>query len=387
MVSGATPSTSLRENSFPVDREERPEAQRIVRQLKNLLSDLIGQSELTLMVADQDLLISGNLRQIRRASLNACALLGQLSQGVDDRARVFRTVDIGELVRQCESGLRSLLPVDSTLEVRCASEIMPVRIDPISLEHILFEFAAVSLANFDAPVAIEIEVGGPSAEVGCSQQVVISLLCSRRGETENWVGSNGHQRPDVGAKRDSAPLVLDTSAATEMILASGGSLNVEFVPGTNLSLLVTLPRSDEDLEELPVRDAAGFLPMGTETLLVVQPEPITREALCHILGAQGYTVLEAARNEEALALAGDLEPGKLALLIADSVGSMCRGASEDSELGRLQPNVRRLYTSTYIQAGEDASNLAQSHEAFVDSPFTPRSLVCKVREVLDREPD
>ena len=180
--------------------------------------------------------------------------------------------------------------------------------------------------------------------------------------------------------------MLDTSAATEMISARGGSLTVDCVPGTRLSLLVTLPRSGENLEELPMRDASGFLPMGTETVLVVQGEPITREAVCHILSAQGYRVLEAAGNEEALDLASSLGPRKLALLIADSVGSMRRAVSEDGQWGRLQPNVRRLYTSDYVETGTDASFLMETNGAFVDSPFTPRSLASKVREVLDRDP-
>ncbi|MCH7565706.1 MAG: hypothetical protein IH968_17985 [Gemmatimonadetes bacterium] len=180
--------------------------------------------------------------------------------------------------------------------------------------------------------------------------------------------------------------MLDTSAAAEMVSTCGGSLTVDHIPGTKLSLFIKLPKSDEALEELPLRDAAGFLPMGTETVLVVQQEPITRETICHILGAQGYAVLEAASYEEALNLASNLDPGRLALLITDRVGSTRRGVSEDSQPGGLEPNVRQLLTSTYVEAGAGASHSTQTLGAFVESPFTPRSLLCKVREVLDRDP-
>ena len=137
---------------------------------------------------------------------------------------------------------------------------------------------------------------------------------------------------------------------------------------------------------MPLLDASGFLPMGTETVLVVQREPISRETICHILGAQGYTVLEAASYEEALDLASDLEPGRLVLMIADMVGSTLWGASDESESGPIGLSVRRLFTSTYVEAGADISRLTHPHEAFVESPFTPRSLLSRVREVLDRDP-
>ena len=126
--------------------------------------------------------------------------------------------------------------------------------------------------------------------------------------------------------------------------------------------------------------------MGTETVLVVQKEPITRETICHILGAQGYTVLEAANYEEALRLARDLEPGMLVLLIADLVGSTSKDASKDSPSGPFGPDLRHLFTSTYVHPGADASQITLPQGAFIESPFTPRSLLCKVREVLDRDP-
>ena len=73
-------------------------------------------------------------------------------------------------------------------------------------------------------------------------------------------------------------------------------------------------------------------------------------------------------------------------MIADAVGSLREGLADDGELGNIQSNVRRLFTSRYVDAGADVSLLTHTNGDFVDSPFTPRSLVCKVREVLDRNP-
>ncbi|MCH7624583.1 MAG: hypothetical protein IIC83_01535 [Chloroflexi bacterium] len=382
----ATHLPNDRQNGFHIDDDSGQGARRIVRELKSILSEVIGQSDLGMTLAGQDLLLCGHLRKIQRSSLNARALLGQLPQGAGGLTRVVRTVDVGELVRRCEAGLRTLLSVDATLEIRCASSVMPARIDPISLENVLFEFAAVSLMGFESPVAIEIEVSAPCFEAGQGRQGSISLLCSAKSASESPTHSNGSKRMEFGAQRESKPIMLDTSSAAELVSTCGGSLAVDYTPGARLSLLISLPKSDGDLEELPLLDASGFLPMGTETVLVVQREPISRETICHILGAQGYTVLEAASYEEALDLASDLEPGRLVLMIADMVGSTLWGASDESESGPIGLSVRRLFTSTYVEAGADISRLTHPHEAFVESPFTPRSLLSRVREVLDRDP-
>ncbi|MCH9010955.1 MAG: hypothetical protein IIC21_10055 [Chloroflexi bacterium] len=263
---------------------------------------------------------------------------------------------------------------------------MPARIDPIGLENVLFEFAAVSLMGFESPVAIEFEVSAPCFEAGQSRQGSISLLCSAKAVPESPTHSNGSKSREIGAQRESKPIMLDTSSAAELVSTCGGSLAIDYTPGARLSLLISLPKSDGDLEELPLLDASGFLPMGTETVLVVQREPISRETICHILGAQGYTVLEAASYEEALDLASDLEPGRLVLMIADMVGSTLWGASDESKSRPTGLSVRRLITSIYVEAGADISRLTHPHGAFVESPFTPRSLLSKVREVLDRDP-
>ena len=279
-----------------------------------------------------------------------------------------------------------LLPYGATLEVRCPGVVMPARVDPIILEKILSQFLASSLTGFDATGAIEIEVGWRSTGAELNQQVAISIACNTFGELDTSTQANEPDRVDVGAERESTSIALDISAATDMLSSCGGSLCVDYMPGRRHSLLVTLPRSGDDLEELPLRDASGFLPMGTETVIVVQREATTREAVCHILGAQGYTVLEAASNGEAVEMAWNLEPGETALVVAEFIDSIGRGASEGSELGRLRSNVRHLYTSAYVDAGTDAPLLTEADGDFVDSPFTPRSLVHKVREVLDREP-
>lgn len=382
----AAHSPAYRNNNFGFDSDSALENQRIVHELRSLLIEVIGRSELSMAAAGQDLLILGHLRKIQRSSLKAHALVGQLPRGAGGPTRALRTVDIGELVRQCEAGLRKLLSVDATLEIRCKSSAMPMRIDPISLEDILFAFTAVSMTGFEAPVAIEIEVDAPSLVAGQSQQGLISLLCSTQSTSGSLTHSNGYQRMGVGEARASTPIMLNTSSAAQMVSSCGGSLAVDYMPGTKLSLLISLPKSDEKLEDLPLRDASGFLPMGTETVLVVQQEAITRETICHLLGAQGYTVLESASYEEALSLASDLKPGGLVLLITDLMGSPSRDATEDCQSGRFGPNVRQLFTSTYVNAGADASHLRHPLGAFVESPFTPRSLLCKVREVLDRDP-
>ena len=233
----ATHLPNDRQNGFHIDDDSGQGAQRIVRELKSILSEVIGQSELGMTVAGQDLLLCGHLRKIQRCSLNARALLGQLPQGADELTRVVRTVDVGELVRRCEAGLRTLLSVDATLEIRCASSVMPARIDPISLENVLFEFAAVSLMGFESPIAIEIEVSAPCFEAGQSRQGSISLLCSAKAVPESPTHSNGSKSREIGAQQESKPIMLDTSSAAELVSTCGGSLAVDYAPGARLSLL------------------------------------------------------------------------------------------------------------------------------------------------------
>jgi two-component system cell cycle sensor histidine kinase/response regulator CckA len=121
---------------------------------------------------------------------------------------------------------------------------------------------------------------------------------------------------------------------------------------------------------------------GTETILLAEDEDGVRSLTREVLEKYGYTVLEAANGEEALALAGR-HHGPLDLLLSDVVMPRMGGPELAQVLLRERPALKVLYMSGYTEHPMVRRGVVDSGVAFLQKPFTPSLLVSRVREVLE----
>jgi CheY-like chemotaxis protein len=125
---------------------------------------------------------------------------------------------------------------------------------------------------------------------------------------------------------------------------------------------------------------------GSETLLLVEDEPVVRTLVRRILESYGYNVLEAANASDALALSEGFV-GSIDLLVTDVImpGGMT-GRDLGQQLLRVRPETKVLYTSGYADDAILRRGLLDPGVHFVQKPFTPTVLAQKVRQVLDGVP-
>jgi CheY-like chemotaxis protein len=104
-----------------------------------------------------------------------------------------------------------------------------------------------------------------------------------------------------------------------------------------------------------------------------------------VLEAGGYKLLVAGDGAEALSLA-DLYGGPIHLLVTDVVMPHMGGATLAARLAQMRPETRVLYMSGYTDDALAHRGVIGADVAFLEKPFTPDSLLRKVREVLDAPP-
>jgi hypothetical protein len=152
-----------------------------------------------------------------------------------------------------------------------------------------------------------------------------------------------------------------------IIQQSNGHIHCESQPGKGTEFRIYLPpvRGEEEVTaqpEIPTR-----LPQGTETVLLAEDESSLRRLMARVLRMQGYTILEAADGNEALALAQANGP-KIQLLLTDVIMPGLSGKMLAEWLTQVNPRVRVLFISGTL---------------FLPKPFNPHDLAKKVREALD----
>ena len=129
------------------------------------------------------------------------------------------------------------------------------------------------------------------------------------------------------------------------------------------------------------RDRAG-LPQEKETILLAEDEPSLRRLIARLLRTQGYTVLEAADGNEALALA-QANGVKIQLLITDVIMPGLSSKMLAEWLKQVNPSVKVLFISGYINNNAVRDAMSKPGTFFLQKPFNPSDLSKKVREAIE----
>jgi DNA-binding NtrC family response regulator len=125
---------------------------------------------------------------------------------------------------------------------------------------------------------------------------------------------------------------------------------------------------------------------GTETILVLEDENALRGLIRQVLLKAGHTVLDTGDPDEAIQLC-QRHPGDIALFITDMVLPKLSGPQVAERVLQLRPGMRVIYTSGYPGKSSIPNRLRQYGTTFFEKPFTPDTLVRKVRAVLDAHPN
>jgi DNA-binding response OmpR family regulator len=121
---------------------------------------------------------------------------------------------------------------------------------------------------------------------------------------------------------------------------------------------------------------------GEETILVVEDEPEVRELIREILVRKGYSVILAGGGDEAVLLSGGFkEP--IHLLVTDVVMPGMNGRELAYRISAARQGIKVIFMSGYTDDVISHHGVLGDGIEFLEKPFSPETLINKVREVLD----
>jgi len=126
----------------------------------------------------------------------------------------------------------------------------------------------------------------------------------------------------------------------------------------------------------PARESSGAKPIA----LVVDCELVVRSLLQNFLEFEGIETLTAACARQALALFHDRKTG-IDLLVTEVNLPGMSGLELADSLSTLQPEVRILLISGYIENALSAESYSGPNRAFLAKPFTRADLAEKLRQL------
>jgi CheY-like chemotaxis protein len=175
---------------------------------------------------------------------------------------------------------------------------------------------------------------------------------------------------------------LGLASAYGIVKQSGGYIWVVSEPGKGATFTIYLPPAVEADPSAVEPRIEGRIPSGAETVLLVEDEEAVLELAHEFLRGGGYTVLTARGPAEAMHIAQN-HPGRIHALVADVVLPGTSGRALAGRLTALRPQMRVLYVSGHAEEAVVHHGVLSAGAAFLEKPFTRKTLLCKLREILD----
>ena len=127
------------------------------------------------------------------------------------------------------------------------------------------------------------------------------------------------------------------------------------------------------------------MPIGTETVLLVEDDASLRALAVRVLKNYGYEVLVASSGNEALAIASELHT-LIDVVVSDVVMPGMNGRQLVEKLFEFRPEMPALLMSGYADDDTLRRGVLHGDTAFLQKPFTPDELARKLRGVLESKP-
>lgn len=165
-----------------------------------------------------------------------------------------------------------------------------------------------------------------------------------------------------------------------IIQAMGGWLTLYSEVGLGTCVRLYLPVAGQSVPVARIADEPPG-PTGTETVLVVDDDPLALNVTQRLLQKSGYKTVPAAGGEEAIRIYRE-QGRRIALVLLDVVMPYVNGEEVYREISRLNPSVKILLMSGFTP--KTAERLVKAAGArYMAKPFTQGSLALAVRSVLD----
>ncbi len=121
--------------------------------------------------------------------------------------------------------------------------------------------------------------------------------------------------------------------------------------------------------------------MMIETVLIAEDDPVLRKLASTELNEFGYTAIEAADGQEAVARFLERKD-EIHLVLLDVIMPKKNGREVYEELRKVRPDLKALFMSGYTADIVREKGILDEGLVFLDKPIAPQLLLKRVREVL-----
>jgi len=361
----------------------------VAHDFNNMLNVILGYAEIALKQLGQASPLRDNLQNIQMAAKRSADLTRQLLAFARKQTIAPRLLDLNETVEGILKLLLRLIGENISVAWVPGRGLWTVKIDPAQVDQIL----ANLLVNARDAIADKGKI-----TIETDNVVLDEAYCTgHRGfmpgrfamlaVSDDGCGMDQEHlahifEPFFTTKGVGRGIGLGLATVYGIVKQNDGFINVYSEPGKGTTIRIYLPSYETRTEPVPAEGPAA-VKGGTETILLVEDEPMVLKLCKTLLEERGFTVLTASTPGEAMRLAAE-HAGRIHLLITDVVMPEMNGWDLAKRLLALYPDIKSLFMSGYTSNIISQRLVQEEGVHFMQKPFSEDELTAKVREALGR---
>jgi PAS domain S-box-containing protein len=361
----------------------------VAHDFNNLLSVIMGYSELAQDATPAGAAVRKHLDQIKRAGERAASLTRQLLAFSRQQVLELKVLNLNGVVHNVSKMLLRLIGEDITLSLKPGEPLGSVKADLGQLEQVLMNLAVNARDAMPEGGKIAIETANVELDETYAKQhpslrpgsyVMLSFSDTGCGMDEKT--RSRLFEPFFTTKGPGKGTGLGLSTVYGIVKQSGGYIWAYSEPTRGATFKIYLPRVDSPAEALSSERSELAFDGGAEAVLLVEDDDSLRALAGELLRGAGYTVWEAADGNAAIEMV-NRHLNSIDLVLTDVIMPGMSGGDLIVHLRHLQPKLAVLFMSGYASDLISRAGVPESNRSVLHKPFTRRSLLTKVRSVLD----
>lgn len=278
--------------------------------------------------------------------------------------------------------LRRLLPETIDLAFSAASARPFIKADSTQVEQIIMNLAINARDAMPDGGRILIETRDQSNPSSASDpgQVIIAVTdsgCGMDSATRSQIFE-----PFFTTKEAGKGTGLGLAIVLDIVKQSSGKIEVESELGRGTTFNIYFPRVEAESQR-DAEESIESLSPATETILLVEDEPMVRESIAEYLAQNGYRVLKANTGLHAISIAGEFE-GFIDLMLTDVIMPQMSGRELAQRMAEDYPAMKVIFMSGYTDNLLSSRQVLDPKHVLLQKPVRLALLGKKLREILDR---
>jgi len=358
----------------------------IAHDFNNMLQVILGYSDMLLLQTHEQPLLAEQITAIRSAARRSSELTHQLLAFARRQSTTPMALDLNDAVPRMLRLMRRVVSEEIELTWIPTPELWPILIDPAQWDQIM----ANLIVNSRDAIIGRGKITLTACNLPASQTSATSVAHCSSGDCVAFsISDNGCGIDETTQARIFEPFYttkelgkgtgLGLSVVYGIVSAHDGVISVTSTKGSGTTFDICFPRLTVHREQ-PIPGAHVHHQLtGSETILLVEDEPLVLDLGRSLLKKLGYSVIVARSATEAIKIA---EQNVVHLLITDVIMPDMNGRDLADAIVSRQNHTRVLFMSGFANDVVQRSSAHEHDIDFLQKPFSPGDLANRIREIL-----